>query len=205
MSVRLRCNQNMKAADRQQLVEETLATLGLAKAANTYIGNGQVRGVSGGERKRAHVATELVTDPAVLFLDEPTTGLDTLSAVQLMTTMREVARRGRTVVTTLHQPSSELLETIDNLIFMAGGRVIYAGPIGSMIAYFARLGLACPAYCNPTDFLFLSLFRSPDAEDELDSMDKEARERSAQITEQPVTGAYSTAIADSGEVGGCVA
>lgn len=79
-------------------VESVLAELNLLKCANTQIGNEFLRGVSGGERKRTAIGVELVTDPSVLFLDEPTTGLDSHTALEMVKTLKALAQAGRTVV-----------------------------------------------------------------------------------------------------------
>jgi ABC-type multidrug transport system ATPase subunit len=84
-------------------VDDLIATLKLFKAQNTLIGGALVKGISGGERKRTAVGVELVTDPALLFLDEPTTGLDSYIATQVMENLRDLAQiYGKTVVCTVH-------------------------------------------------------------------------------------------------------
>lgn len=91
--------------EKKEIVEATIAELGLVKARNTIIGNDDVRGVSGGERKRASIATQLLTDPAALFLDEPTSGLDAFQSQAVMECLRSLANPGgRMVITVIHQP-----------------------------------------------------------------------------------------------------
>jgi ABC-type multidrug transport system ATPase subunit len=75
-----------------------IVELNLTSCADTPIGNALVRGVSGGERKRTSIAMELISDPSVLFLDEPTTGLDAFTALGIVQTLRALADTGRTVV-----------------------------------------------------------------------------------------------------------
>jgi ABC-type multidrug transport system ATPase subunit len=90
---------------KREIVEATIAELGLVKARDTIIGDDVVRGVSGGERKRASIATQLLTDPAVLFLDEPTSGLDAFQSQAVMECLSALASPGgRLVVTVIHQP-----------------------------------------------------------------------------------------------------
>ena len=67
-----------------------------------------IRGVSGGEKKRTSVGVELLINPSMIFLDEPTTGLDSTTALNLIRFLNKLAEAGRTVVTTIHQPSSEI-------------------------------------------------------------------------------------------------
>ena len=83
-----------------------LNVLGLTKCADTYIGNNLIRGISGGERKRTSIGIELLSNPSIFFLDEPTTGLDSATSLQLIKLLNKLASKGRTIVTTIHQPSS---------------------------------------------------------------------------------------------------
>lgn len=82
--------------------------MGLKKCAETYVGNSLIRGLSGGEKKRTSVGVELLINPSLIFLDEPTTGLDSTTALNLVKFLNRLAHSGRTVVTTIHQPSSEI-------------------------------------------------------------------------------------------------
>lgn len=83
-------------------VDEIVKELRLNKCQNTKIGGPLVKGVSGGERKRTSIGVELITDPNLIFLDEPTTGLDSFTATSVVETLRELALSGRTVVSTIH-------------------------------------------------------------------------------------------------------
>jgi len=103
----------------QQLarVDEVIAILKLTKCQNTKIGGPLVKGVSGGERKRTSIGVELITDPTLIFLDEPTTGLDSFTATSVMETLGDLARKdGRTVISTIHQPNSDIFEQFDRLV-----------------------------------------------------------------------------------------
>lgn len=148
-------------------VEKVIQELGLAKVKDTRIGNQLVRGISGGERKRVNIATELVTDPALLFLDEPTTGLDSFNALNVMTSLRQLATNGRTVVSTIHQPRSSIFALFDQLLLLSEGRVTYSGPAKDALAYFSSLNFKSPSQFNPADF-FMDLLsvdpRSPERE-----------------------------------------
>mmetsp|Transcript_19657 Transcript_19657/g.18728 ORF Transcript_19657/g.18728 Transcript_19657/m.18728 type:complete len:109 (+) Transcript_19657:462-788(+) len=88
--------------DKLKRVDDLIAELRLQKCANTKIGGNLVKGVSGGERKRTSIGVELITDPMLIFLDEPTTGLDSFTAMSVVDTMKELAMSGRTVVSTIH-------------------------------------------------------------------------------------------------------
>jgi len=88
--------------DRNSKVETIIRDLKLSKCQNTFVGGPLLKGVSGGERKRCSIGVELITDPSLIFLDEPTTGLDSYTATQLMVTLKNLAESGRTVIQTIH-------------------------------------------------------------------------------------------------------
>lgn len=163
----LRLPANMPKEKKLLRVQKIIQELGLAKVRDTQIGNPIVRGISGGERKRVNIGTELVTDPALIFLDEPTTGLDSFNALNVMTTLRQLASNGRTVVSTIHQPRSSIFALFDQLCLLSEGRVMYFGPAQDAVPYFASLNFKSPAQFNPADF-FLDLLsvdpRSPEKE-----------------------------------------
>lgn len=100
--------------ERKKVVEEVILELGLKECADTRIGNNIHKGCSGGEKRRTSIGVQLLSNPSVLFLDEPTTGLDATSAFQLVRTLKSLAGKGRTVVTTIHQPRSEIWGLFDN-------------------------------------------------------------------------------------------
>ena len=78
----------------------------------------------------------MLSNPSVLFLDEVTTGLDALSAFQLMRTLKRLTASGRTIIVTIHQPRSEIGALFDNLLVLAEGNLMYSGPAGSATTYF---------------------------------------------------------------------
>ena len=105
-------------AKAQKLIED----LGLTKCADTIIGNSMIRGVSGGERKRTCVAIELISDPKVLFLDEPTTGIDAYTALEVMRCLKKLNEEKKvTVVTILHQPRQEIIDLFDQVGYLGEG------------------------------------------------------------------------------------
>ena len=106
---------------KQMRVENIIQELRLTKCQNTKIGGPLVKGVSGGERKRTSIGVELITDPYLVFLDEPTTGLDSFTATSVMETLKDLARTGRTIIQTIHQPNSDIFETMDRLTLLAKG------------------------------------------------------------------------------------
>jgi ABC-type multidrug transport system ATPase subunit len=140
--------------EKLQRVQNMISLLKLEKCKHGRFGNAVRRGLSGGEKKRLNVANELLVDPALIFLDEPTSGLDAVLADDLLQVLSLLAKCGRTVITTLHQPSSQIYNMVDNLYLMAeGGRVAYFGPAKDAVAYFSNLGFRCPRYYNPADFV----------------------------------------------------
>jgi ABC-type multidrug transport system ATPase subunit len=110
-----------------------------------------VKGISGGERKRTSIGVELITDPQLIFLDEPTTGLDSFTAAGVMETLRALASSGRTVVSTIHQPNSEIYNNFDRLLLIVQGKIVYFNEASLACDYFATLDYKCPNASNPAD------------------------------------------------------
>lgn len=109
-SATLRLPKSMSAQEKDACVERVLEDLRLTNCSDTRVGGVFIRGVSGGERKRVSIGMELITDPAVLFVDEPTSGLDSFTAEKVVLLLRDLAAQGRTVITTIHQPSSDIFK-----------------------------------------------------------------------------------------------
>ena len=141
----LQLPQSVPRAAKAKRVDQILAELELGKVANSRIGqdiDGAATGISGGERRRVSVGIGLVTDAAVLFLDEPTTGLDSDSAATLVALLSHLAvSKRRTVVCTIHQPSSDICELFDDLLLLASGRLMYCGRWRGVDAYLAGAGM----------------------------------------------------------------
>ncbi|KAL7750640.1 hypothetical protein RI367_003982 [Sorochytrium milnesiophthora] len=168
MSLRLRTNV-ASGAERKQLLADVLRTLNLEKAKDTVIGSSEIKGISGGERKRTAIGMELVADPQVLLLDECTTGLDAFTAFNVLRVLKGLANAGKTIVATLHQPSSEIFHIIDDVIVLADGMILYAGPTKELVGYFSSVGYKCPRYTNPLDYVFMNVINNTDCID--DSID----------------------------------
>ena len=100
----------------QTFVDEVLETIELDQIKDALVGMPGVNGLSTEQRKRLTVAVELVSNPSVIFMDEPTTGLDARAAAIVMRAVKNVAETGRTVVCTIHQPSVEIFEAFDEVI-----------------------------------------------------------------------------------------
>jgi ABC-type multidrug transport system ATPase subunit len=138
---------------RRQIVEEVILELGLKECADTRIGNHQHKGCSGGEKRRTSIGVQLLSNPSVLFLDEPTTGLDATSAFQLIRTLKGLAKKGRTIITTIHQPRSEIWNLIDRLVILTRGSPVYSGAAEKCIPWFQKNGMELPPFVNPAEFL----------------------------------------------------
>ncbi|XP_052110613.1 ABC transporter G family member 11-like isoform X2 [Arachis duranensis] len=158
-SAQLRLPNKMAPSDKEALVESTIVAMGLQDCADTVIGNWHLRGISGGEKRRVSIALEILMRPRLLFLDEPTSGLDSASAFFVTQTLRALARDGRTVIASIHQPSSEVFELFDQLYLLSGGKTVYFGHASaayeainlSSASFFAQAGFPCPVLRNPSD------------------------------------------------------
>lgn len=126
-SAHLRLPTSMTKEEINGIVDGTIMEMGLQDCSDRLIGNWHLRGISGGEKKRLSIALEILTRPRLLFLDEPTSGLDSASAFFVIQTLRNVARDGRTIISSIHQPSSEVFDLFDDLFLLSGGETIYFG------------------------------------------------------------------------------
>ncbi|KAF2268532.1 ABC transporter-like protein [Lojkania enalia] len=152
-AAQLRLDSSVTHEERKRLVEEVILELSLKEAADTRIGNSGHRGCSGGEKRRTSIGVQLLSNPSLLWLDEPTTGLDSTSAYQIVKTLRTLARKGRTVIVTIHQPRSEIWGLFDNIILLTRGSPAYAGSAKDCLPYFAGLGYELPPFVNPAEYL----------------------------------------------------
>ncbi|CAK9798574.1 Protein scarlet [Anthophora quadrimaculata] len=151
---RMKVDGRTQMLDIGEKIDRLLEDVGLTSRRDVRIGSGvDDRVLSGGEKKRLAFATELLTDPKILFLDEPTTGQDSHSANCLVFQLKSFAAKGRTVLCTIHQPSSAIFNSFNRIILIAEGRVAFAGPIDDAVEFFASQGYDCPRNYNPADFL----------------------------------------------------
>lgn len=144
---------HLNSDEKESRINKIIDDLRLTKVQHTMIGSNKVRGVSGGEKKRVCIGIELITNPSVLFLDEPTSGLDSFTAFAIMRLIKDQADLGRTVVCTLHQPSSQIFELIDSLLVMTAGHIIYHNKPSFIEQWFSNLDYEFPRLGNPIDFL----------------------------------------------------
>jgi ABC-type multidrug transport system ATPase subunit len=151
----LRLPAHMQIQQKMDRVDDCLRELGIYHIANSRIGTDTARGISGGERKRLAIASELVVDPSILLLDEPTSGLDSYSASSLIQTLQNLAhgKKNRTVIMSIHQPRSDIFYMFDNLMVFSHGRAVYFGEAAAACTHFASIGYVCPQNFNPADFI----------------------------------------------------
>ncbi|OEL31258.1 ABC transporter G family member 45 [Dichanthelium oligosanthes] len=140
----LRLPSNVKPPQRDMFIDEVMSLVELTELKNAMVGIPGATGLSAEQRKRLTIAVELVASPSIIFMDEPTTGLDARAAAIVMRTIRKTVDTGRTVVCTIHQPSIEIFESFDELLLMKrGGQLIYSGSLGplscNMIKYFEAI------------------------------------------------------------------
>uniref|UniRef100_A0A915BJQ1 ABC transporter domain-containing protein n=1 Tax=Parascaris univalens TaxID=6257 RepID=A0A915BJQ1_PARUN len=133
-SAKLRMGKEFTHEQRLEKVEDVIIEMGLSACANTMIGtpNG-LKGLSGGEKKRLSFASEVLTSPSIIFCDEPTSGLDSFMSLQVVNAMKCLAKLGMTVITTIHQPPSQVFTLFD------------------------ECGFSCPHFYNPADYIISTL------------------------------------------------
>ncbi|KAG9452943.1 hypothetical protein H6P81_005847 [Aristolochia fimbriata] len=153
----LRLPNSLTRAEKVEQAEGVIQELGLNQCRNSMIGGPIIRGISGGEKKRVSIGQEMLLNPSLLLLDEPTSGLDSTTAARIITIVKKLAGGGRTVVTTIHQPSSRLYHMFDKVILLsAGGCPIYHGRASAAIDYFASIGFppsSVTVNVNPADLM----------------------------------------------------
>jgi len=111
--------------------------MGLSKCADAQIGYPtRIKGISGGEMKRLAFASELLTDPPLFFCDEPTSGLDSFMSQNVVSVLKGMSANGKTIICTIHQPSSQTFEMFDHVLLMAEGRVAFMGKATAALKFF---------------------------------------------------------------------
>lgn len=124
----------------EKLVDEMLSTLGLAETRDLKVGNPLDKTISGGQRKRLNIALELIREPAVLFVDEPTSGLSSRDSENIMDLLKELSLKGKLIFVVIHQPSADIFKMFDRLFLLDhGGYPIYYGNPVDSVMYFRQM------------------------------------------------------------------
>ncbi|XP_001353904.1 ATP-binding cassette sub-family G member 1 isoform X1 [Drosophila miranda] len=145
----LSCDLKLKQRHRKaEVLTEILENLNLNHRRNVT-----AEKLSGGERKRLSIALELVDNPNIFFLDEPTSGLDEVTAAQCIRLLRGMAREGRTIVCTIHQPSATIYNCFDSIYVLAKGHCVYQGSPRATIPFLRLAQLDCPRNYSPSDYI----------------------------------------------------
>ena len=167
-SGRLRLPRKTTANELNEKVDHCLSVLGIKHLGDAIIGSPGFGGVSQEVRKKVTIAVELIMEPSLLFLDEPTTGLDSAGAFAVLSAMQLLAKAGgMTVVCTIHQPSAELAGMFDQMLLMKpGGELAYFGPFQQLPDWFKEnnLGELAPGQ-NPADFALEQIKRASAGKD----------------------------------------
>ena len=117
-----------------------LASLGLSETRHLKVGSPLEKTISGGQRKRLNISLELIREPSVLFVDEPTSGLSSRDSENIMDLLKELALKGKLIFVVIHQPSSDIYKMFDKLMILdVGGYPIYYGNPVDAVSYFKRL------------------------------------------------------------------
>lgn len=134
--------------EQEKLIEKALYDFDLVEARDLKVGNPLNKILSGGQRKRLNIALELMREPSVLFVDEPTSGLSSIDSEKVMMLLKRQVLKGKLVIINIHQPNSDLYKLLDKLLIIdQGGRIVYNGNPMNAIVYFKKKA----HYVNPEE------------------------------------------------------
>lgn len=145
-------------------VRATMQILGIEKLADSFIGDQFQRGLSGGEKRRVSIATELLMSPGIMFLDEPTTGLDSTNAAKVVDILSGLGAMGTTVLLSIHQPRPDIFRLLDRVLVLSGdGSVVYSGPSALASAHFNSMSFVSlpSADLHIADYMLDVVLKSP--------------------------------------------
>jgi ABC-type multidrug transport system ATPase subunit len=151
----LRLPESMSREEKSKRVQRILNMLLLQKVADNTVGGQDAHGISGGELKRLSIGVELLHFPGLMFLDEPTTGLDSSTSLEVLSALRSLANQNRTVVMTIHQPSQDMFQLFDKALIMAESRVVYFGGVHNCTEFYtdSPYRFHFPATVDPAEFM----------------------------------------------------
>ncbi|HCW09254.1 MAG TPA: ABC transporter ATP-binding protein [Cytophagales bacterium] len=133
------CFSHLNEEEIDWLVTKTLDDLGLNEAKDLKVGSPLQKTISGGQRKRVNIGLELLREPAVLFVDEPTSGLSSRDSENIIDLLKELSLKGKLVIAVIHQPSSDIFKMFDHLVILdTGGYQIYYGNPVDAVIYFKK-------------------------------------------------------------------
>jgi ABC-type multidrug transport system ATPase subunit len=162
------CFRDLNDSEISIRVENTLMSLGLSSKKNLKVGSPFNKTISGGQRKRLNIALEMIREPSILFVDEPTSGLSSRDSENVMDLLRELTLKGKLIFAVIHQPSSEIYKMFDRIIIMdEGGYMIYSGNPVEGVMYFKKLDAQinsdlgeCPACGNVNPELIFNIIEA---------------------------------------------
>jgi len=134
------CFKNKTDNEIEELVHKTLRSLGLYERKDLKVGSPLNKMISGGQRKRLNIALELIREPSILFVDEPTSGLSSRDSENVMDLLRELTLKGKLIFVVIHQPSSDIYKMFDKMVILdTGGYLIYYGNPVEAITFFKKV------------------------------------------------------------------
>lgn len=134
------CFDNLSEGEIEGLVSKTLDNLGLMETRGLYVGSPLDKTISGGQRKRLNIGLELLREPTIMFVDEPTSGLSSRDSENIMDLLKELSLKGKLIFVVIHQPSSDIFKMFDKLIILdTGGYQIYYGNPVEAVVYFKEI------------------------------------------------------------------
>lgn len=134
------CFSQLTVEENEELVAKTLSSLGLSETRDLKVGSPLEKTISGGQRKRLNIGLELLREPAVMFVDEPTSGLSSRDSENIMDLLKEMSLKGKMIFVVIHQPSSDIYKMFDQMVILdVGGYQIYYGNPVEAVTYFKSI------------------------------------------------------------------